>query len=539
MHSALLMLLRLQHRGQLRRIWLMVKTPRKAIFLVATVAWAVLIIGPSFVMAFAMDRGDSMLIRTFGPLALLVLCMGNLIFTGGERAVHFKPAEVYLLFSGPFSRRDLLIYKVIQFALGSLFGSLLISLYALRFCTWWIAVFAGLFLTFAFMQLLSMAVVLVRQMISEHAYTRGRRLILAAIGVLVAFGAWSALWTGLEDGVVAAVQTFQSSGVGTVVLAPFMVLVRTFTAGTLFPGFVAWGTLALCMNLALLILVIRLDADYTEVAVSVSRKVYKRLEQMKRGSVAAPIKAGASWYRVPALPWLGGAGPLAWQQLMHALRTSQSALMLLFFVGLASGPTLVGMMGKGEAVVGEAVGLSFMVAGILGFVIPFGFPSAKDSMDWLKMLPIGAVGIAAGEMAVPVCLITAVQLLFYSGVTILNPDAITVLLLAVLYLIPFNILFVGIVNFVFLLFPTRAAAGPGDLQNFGGHLIFMFLIMLTLVVVGGTAAGLGGIAYWLTKSWPVFIVISWVTLAMGAAGTLPMVAWAFERFDVGVDRAGI
>jgi hypothetical protein len=60
--------------------------------------------------------------------------------------------------------------------------------------------------------------------------------------------------------------------------------------------------------------------------------------------------------------------------------------------------------------------------------------------------------------------------------------------------------------------------------------------MLVFLVLGGTAALVGGIGYFvLGGSWVAFGAGVWLVVAGAALGTVPLVAWAFRRFDVARD----
>jgi hypothetical protein len=57
-----------------------------------------------------------------------------------------------------------------------------------------------------------------------------------------------------------------------------------------------------------------------------------------------------------------------------------------------------------------------------------------------------------------------------------------------------------------------------------------------LGLTAGLALGLGGIAYLVSgQSLIVAGVVTWTTLTAAALAALPVVAWAFTRFDPGLD----
>ena len=51
--------------------------------------------------------------RRVGPLLLFAYCALTVLFASAEHGISFTPAEVQFLFSGPFSRRQVLAYKIV------------------------------------------------------------------------------------------------------------------------------------------------------------------------------------------------------------------------------------------------------------------------------------------------------------------------------------------------------------------------------------------------------------------------------------------
>src|SRR5436190_21938777 len=74
-----------------------------------------------FVTSQPTHRVDGETLRLYGTGALLAYCVMVVLTSAGEAAVTFSAAEVDFLFPGPFSRRELLAYKI----LGNLFSSLI------------------------------------------------------------------------------------------------------------------------------------------------------------------------------------------------------------------------------------------------------------------------------------------------------------------------------------------------------------------------------------------------------------------------------
>ena len=90
-------------------------------------------------------------------------------------------------------------------------------------------------------------------------------------------------------------------------LAPFEVFSHAILARTWFPDLLCWSAAAAAIDLGLLAVILKLDADYLESAAAISQKLYERLQRMKQGGgFAMPASEKAARIRVRPFPWLGG-----------------------------------------------------------------------------------------------------------------------------------------------------------------------------------------------------------------------------------------
>ena len=128
--------------------------------------------------------------RQYGPLILLIYCVLNVVFSSGDRAIYYAPAEVNFLFSGPYRSRQILIYKVIGGLCGALFTSFLMALAFRQHAALFIAAFAGLFLGFQVLYLFTLVTGLLIATTGALAFNTGRRLVLLGVLLLVGVSLW-------------------------------------------------------------------------------------------------------------------------------------------------------------------------------------------------------------------------------------------------------------------------------------------------------------------------------------------------------------
>lgn len=248
------------------------------------------------------------------------------------------------------------------------------------------------------------------------------------------------------------------------------------------------------------------------------------------------VRSSDARWRIPRLPWLEGAGPIAWRQLVTALRSSRGLAIMLTIVGLATlAPTLV----ASRAGAGEVAGIVFAMPLVMlsTFFLPqmlqFDFRGDIDRLDVLKSLPISVTSIVVGQLIAPVLMACLIQLTMLASVALMVTGWNTTMLSAVLLLPMANVLIFGIENLVFLLFPTRMTAiGTGDMQAVGRQMLLMFVKFGVLLVGIGLAASLGGLVWLMTgRSTMALLIGAAVALLLLGTALIPCLGFAFRRFD--------
>ena len=535
MPIALFTLLRLHFRGKLRHSLRGVRTPRGLIFLILGTLVLTSWLGPALYRAVKMPRTDPQIVRTIAPFAILGFCLSNLFASFGENAIAFTGAEVDFLFPGPFSRRSLLGYKIVKTGIGTAFTTLVFSVLLLRYSGSWIGCSVGIWLTIQFIQLFAMAVTMIGQTIGERAYTGTRRAVLIAVAVLALAAIAPAVAAHLHSKPIELMKQVHATIAGRLLLAPFDVFARTITARA--PDLLKWAAPALLIDLLMLAVVIGLDANYLETATMVSQRRYERRQRARSGGIGRLSDGSGPRFRVIMLPWLGGAGPIAWRQLIGAARSSRALFILLLIIGIVAGTFIYqqrsGSITSIETLLGTVAWMNIVFISML----KFDFRDELDRLDLLRSLPIRPVAVAAAELFTPVLVLTAMQGALLVALTLSFKSAWQFVIPVAAFAVPFNVLHAGIENLLFLMFPLRAAGLiAGDMQLFGRQMVIFLCKFLLLLVALAVAAAIGMIGYILgNKSWPAFGAVAWVGLSLVAFGTIPLLARAYARFDPSVD----
>ena len=110
---------------------------------------------------------------------------------------------------------------------------------------------------------------------------------------------------------------------------------------------------------------------------------------------------------------------------------------------------------------------------------------------------------------------------------------LAVIVTAAAFLIPIDVMMLGVSNILFLIYPVRLAqTNAADFQLMGRMMLVMLLQFLILIPGVGIPAAFGGIVYWLSGFyWPAFAATSWLVLVAELPLILTVLAWVFQRFD--------
>jgi Putative ABC exporter len=551
LNSALWLLLKLRFKGWGRRLGRTVQTVKGAIltsvFALMILLWLTSVAFSAFMTGRAPPgtaTAPAFEVERYGPLVLLIYCLGMVATGGAQTPFVFSPAEVQFLFSGPFSRRQLLTYKIISqfllvlpvslfmsFALRTLAGSLLSALLAAL-------------LTFAFMQLFGLTVNLVACALGEVMYSRARKTVLLGVLIVLAGAAfWGMGAAGFSGGIVDSLKAIEQTDVFQYAISPFKWFVKVLTAPEWDLDFFRYAAQALAVNLGMLALVYGLDARYMEQAAANSERRYARLQKMRSGGIAglATMKPGKPRFHLTPLPRLGGVGPIVWRQMLAAMR-SHRILGILVFATVVSciGPVIAATSGGNnadESVPYSLAAMALVMSMLLNQALAFDFRADVDRIEVLKSLPIPAWRIAVGQLITPVLYSSLYQIFVVGVLNLVLGHLGLVLAFTVALAVPVNLLLTGVENWLFLLFPARMGpAHPGDFSHAGRQMLLMFGKGIALMFGLGLPAVFAATAFYVTgQNWFFAVIAAFFPAIVLSFLPIPLVTLAFKNFDVSRD----
>lgn len=278
-------------------------------------------------------------LRTNGPAFLLLYCLLQVLFSASENSIYFAPAEVQFLFTGPFSRREILVYKIVLMTVLTLPVPLVFSLLVMQHAGSWLGAVLAMVLGIVFLNLFTLATNLLVDLLGAAAYSKTRRvalLLLLAGGVaLLAFNGGLPTWTRVGGQAASLAQTPFVRAI-TWPLTWFFELFLARDAGS----FLTALGMAVLVDFGLLLVVFALDRNFLEVSAGNSARIYTRLQQMRRGQSALSIGGGTSRWSLPDFPFWGGIGPTFWRQLTQAARGMGRLVVILLLIAGGIGITL-------------------------------------------------------------------------------------------------------------------------------------------------------------------------------------------------------
>jgi hypothetical protein len=380
------------------------------------------------------------------------------------------------------------------------------------------------------MQMLAMTLALVQANLGERIFAAGRWWLLIAIAGAVGLAGLELFQHEHSFNPRMLLQA-RDTRAGRILLAPFAVFAHVLVAGTL-RNFLKWSVVAAAIDLFMVIAVLMLDTNYLETSAAVSARRYERLARVRRSGIAGSAKPTAVGWKIPALPWLGGTGPLIWRQLTTAVRTARTLLIVLSLLAIGCGITIARLPEERAAIV-FLIGAIFYLNLFLAQMVKFDFRGDLDYLEVLRSLPIRPTAVAAAQLVVPSLVLGLLEFLLIVTIPIAGHFPWEILLAAAVLGGQLTLLTIAVDNLLFMLFPFRAVtAVAGDMGLVGRQAIIFACRFLLLAVVVGFTSGVGVGVFFLTgHSWRA-AVISTLFPPIAVIGLLVwLIGAAFQRYD--------
>lgn len=469
LNPALSWLLRAQARAKLRRWSRRFRSRRKLLLSLVALVLALVWLGNAAISILLREPYSIQTLRNWIPIVLLAYSLWHVLKVAWKRPeapIEWSPAEQALICEGPFTRQQVLAYRLATVIKATLLKALCAALLLLPDFPVWPAGFLGIVLALVLLELLRMALEISAFGASPRAF------LLFRIGVFgtasaIAVRAWvmatSTPLTIVEaapestahlfGNVLLSASELAHSSVGTLLAAPFVTFAHVITAPRLLGvEFAGPFFLSLLLVVVLARFVFWLDRVSFTSVLRAERTRYHR-----RRSSNDTIRSATSLRKttLPRIPSLGGIGPFVWRQMIGAFGHRfglvaafvPPTVLALLPLSLPLSPLATFLQ-----VVGGLVFYSFL---LLPAALKFDFRRDYDRLYLLKMLPASPSAIVLGQIATPILLTSVFQLGVLAVTVLIRPVAVGYVTAAIALLLPLNVLIFSAENLLFLLSPYR------------------------------------------------------------------------------------
>jgi ABC-2 type transport system permease protein len=486
-------------------------------------------------------------------LGVLVLVAGWL-FGGDEGGIAFSEAEIQFLFPAPFSRRQLIHYKLVRSLVLGLLTAGILTLSVGRGLAAGSALFVlGAWLGVTTLSLHLVAASLTRLRLLEQGVRGSVRRALALAVPLALVGSvagglarvpdrWPTRYAELGPYLEHLLATPPLSW-ATVLLGPAMHVALAPT----FAELIRWLPAALAMLGLHYAWALSTGASFEQTSIAAAERRGKRIDRMRRGQLAVRGSARPPF----ALSARGHpAFAIYWKNLTAAVRLLSVRLALVLLLpSLAGG--VAALAGGAELNRGLAAILCAALAASLAFfgvqIYRIDFRLDLPNIDLLRSYPLRGADVALAEVLAPFTVLVVGEWLFLAAAGALAPaDFVAVggrlpLTLGLMVALPaFTISALVVQNAAALFFPAWIQTGtapPRGIEAIGQRMLTLLgtllAVSLALVPAALVAGVVGGLLYGLlgAAALPLAALGGSLVVAFEAGLAIVGLGRVFDRFD--------
>jgi hypothetical protein len=518
-------------------------------------------------LAFIGRFGESMELLG-GTLLFVIAALAWVLPRSREPALAFSRAEVQFLFTAPVTRRQLIQYKLLRSALGTVLSAAFITLVfrSSSAAGRWMF-FIGMVVMMQTLSLHLTGVSLSRKSLAAHGLAGLARqwlpLAIVVVAVVALGGTVAADWGRLSslhetDDVLDELRRLGASPPVAIVLWPFRALVRLPLASS--PGELLAALPSAVLLLALnFVWVIRSDAAFEEASAELAEK----MAHARRTAGIVPFRARQAPFTLSLTGPIETA--LFWKNLILLGRYASSRMLLRLIPAIIVLVAFAGGVLSARRSEGEAPGMPaiFCAIGVI-FVIFIGPQMVRNDLRQdlaqlaiLKTWPVRGAALVRGEVLAPTMVLSSLAwLLVTAAVALSSPflaEASTAartlagvagVLLIAPGLIALQLIAVNGFAVFFPAWVTIGANRAGGIEAGGQRLLMMVGLLIVVGVAAlpaGTAAAVVGLAIYAangTKSIFLPALAATIVLLVECVIATEAIGRVLDRTDISDVPAG-
>ena len=556
LHPAVLKLLRYQAAAKLARIVRGFGRPRRMVLSIVAVLLTVVWLGQAVLGLLLREPADAEKLQVWLPLGLLAYTLWHVLKIACRAPIvpfEWTETEKELLGGAPLSRCELVMYRLASIGFAAVAKAACFSLVMLPDLSIWVAGFLGMFMGLIFVDLVRMVVEIMAYGLSRSAFLRFRVAILTIAGACVASALVSSLlfadrssWSSGPASLVllsrfgSSLADLRMTWIGILAMLPFHVFGQVILATTVSVGSIGCSLLAGLLVFAMVKVVVWFDRLFLRRRVTAERESFHRLDT----ETCKDVRTIRDSHRSIRMPYrFGGAGILAWRQLLGAFHYRTSVAISLLLPAVLSCITLLTPQ-SGVVMLIQILGsLIFYTFVLLPTALKFDFRRDVDRLSVIKSLPISPTAVTIGQLAVPVLLSTLFQMAVLVATMLVKPFDLNFFVAALIVLVPINVSVFAFENLVFMLYPYRMNQEGLDvfLRSILTFTAKGILFAVSLALFLGWALVSKHLASYLTPDnvWTcsaiLFVTGTCLATCAAAAATTLLLARVYRGFDPSQD----
>ncbi len=555
-HPGTMRLLRYQAAARFSRTLRRFAGRRRLVLSILALLLGAVWVGQATLALLFREPADPQKLQIWISLGLLVYALWHLLKTACRTPIEpfeWTPAEREMLGAAPLRRSEMVMYRLAAVGMAAVAKATCFCLVMLSDLRVWWAGLIGVLLALLLVDLLRMAIEIFAYGISRGAFLRFRAAVLIVAGACAVSAAVSSYCTprvaadsslpeslGFVLHFLDSLMQLRTTWVGTVAELPFRVYGRLIVAPAFSPALVGYLVAAVAMVVGATRAIVWLDGHFLRRRLSAEQARFPHL--LAASTSERRTSCGADRpVRVPYRLW--GVGSLAWRQMLGARHYRTTLAVSLVVPAILSCVTLLRHQTDLTLVAELVANLVFYSFLLLPTALKFDFRRDIDRLAVIKALPISPMAVTLGQLAVPVSITTLMQaavLVVAMAVSQFHPG---LLAMALIVLLPVNVLIFALENLIFLLYPYR----PGE-EGIGvfirsiltftakGILFALGLAVTVFWALASKALGqqLGCGSVWVGPAM-VFTAGMWLLTVAVAAVTTGLLAGVYRRFDPSQD----
>lgn len=505
---ALTHLMRMLMRAGLRQAWRLVKRPSGAVFVVFLLAMTSFGLIPTVVMAFVRpDQPQSMfttLLTSVIPVLMYAMAAAMIATDSGDALLELKPPELQFVLAGPFTNSHILSYRLLTLLLGWLPLSAFFAVFMLPHFGSMLGAFLGISLGGAFITLIAFQYTLVKSKIAPGVLRAIRLFALLSVAVIAIEACSRVMRSDEVYSTEMIAQSINGGWAAGILTSPF----RPF-AGVMASGMDLELVYQTALSLGLILVIAtscyQTNGGFAELAVEGVARRQKKLERIKGGNVyGVSVRKKERTQLLPAFPWIGGVGPVAWTQMTSAIRRSGRLAPGLILLGIVVAMVAAVLLRvfpdrlpveQRKYAVPIALAASIYVGFLFALTAQTGFTSNRRLLTWYQTLPIRSTWIATGMVTGTFTLLFLIQVAFCLPAFVITTQSWIESLSLLFAGASFSLAFSTMTNFIAATFDLRPAPqGTPDVFQGARALLFMLVLGITMTPIVLVAVGGAGVA---------------------------------------------